>query len=1074
MMTFRHNAILKHILYTILLLSNFNTGFAQAVRTSGNITITFNSTEKLDGALKKLEKVAGTTFAFDPKATANLSVKSRTFTKAALADVLYFLLHEHDYAYENRNGSILIFKTVPKPAVRHQQPGRVSGSIVDDKGGALPGASIRIVETVEVVQSNVDGSYNISLKPGTYSLELTYISYQTQRITGVVISEGKNTTLNVSLKTDAKGLKEVVVTSGYKQASAAGLYAQQKNAAGITDGISAEQIARTPDNNMGQVLKRVSGLSTVDNRYIVVRGLTERYNQGMIDGVVLPSTDMNRRNFSFDVIPAEMVSNVVVNKTATPDVSAEFSGGQVSVNTLDIPLDNFTVFSVGTGFNSNTLGKEFIQAGKRGKYDFLGFDDGHRKLPDGIQSWPRGGSDPPPAFAGPQSQLFSPDVFKLYNSTGGMNQNYRLSAGRVYTFKENQKWGFVAGLSLRNNQETNDFLSVRNMNVYSNYPEPRYALIDTAFGRRNGKIYKYNSTSGAQFNIGMQGETYKIGFKNIYSQTFNNTHYTSIGSRQFVGELNEERDKTNLQDPEVIRVLQHKLDGEHLLGPGGLKLTWLLARSTVRQETKDRTKFNYRLTATKGGVEYFQDPNVITPGSNENDYDYRLFTDTRETDYNWKINLSQPFNFLGDKSLIKAGYSGTRKKRSLSATRLDIVSNDAKFNFFSRPYEEVMAPENIGTGPNQAYYAPDRTNGLQYAGKAMLHAGYLMLDQHFIEKIRLVYGLRAEQYKLKNTQASRFNEGSLRPVTGEGNTNFLPSVNFTYSITPKMNFRASFAKTIIRPDFRETSYFSFYDPYLDANIVGADIFSTRIKNTDLRYEWYPSAGEILSVSGFYKSFDKPIELVADQDGTGGSAKTSQYRFQNQKSALNYGLEIEVRKSLGFMADKEWLRNLTLFGNASVVKSSINTLAYTGVDNKTVVETKEQRALYGQSPYIINGGISYTALDYGLTVSYNRSGPRTYTINTNPGLTEYENGRALLDVQLFGRFLKKKMEAKLNIGNLLNTASVFFINSNGYKNVVGEDRYERTNGKDTYEKEFDDVRYRIKYGVTSNLSVSYKF
>lgn len=230
----------------------------------------------------------------------------------------------------------------------------------------------------------------------------------------------------------------------------------------------------------------------------------------------------------------------------------------------------------------------------------------------------------------------------------------------------------------------------------------------------------------------------------------------------------------------------------------------------------------------------------------------------------------------------------------------------------------------------------------------------------------------------------------------------------------------------------------------------------------------------MSVSGFYKSFDKPIELVAIQDGTGGSAKTSQYRFQNQKSALNYGFEIELRKSMGFVADKEWLRNLTLFGNASVVKSSINTRSYTGVDNKTIVETKEHRALYGQSPYIINGGISYITPDYGLTVSYNRSGPRTYTINTNPGLTEYENGRGLVDLQLFARFLAQKMEIKLNIGNLLNTEAMYFINSNGYKNVVGEDRYERTNGKDTYEKEFDDVRFRIKYGITSNLSVSYKF
>lgn len=990
----------------------------------------------------------------------NYTIKQISCSGITAEQCLERILEGIPFEYTIKGEIITIRKNEPKGASKKK--GKVTGKIVDEYGLSLPGANILVEGTTTVTQTNMDGNFILSLDEGTYILEVSYISFQTKLISDVIVKAGELTKLDVLLKAASSSLKEVVVKSSFKKEAIAGLYVQQKNAAGITDGISAEQIAKTPDNNMGQVLKRISGVSTVDNRYVVVRGLTERYNQGMIDGIVLPSTDMNRRNFSFDVIPAEMVSNVVVNKTATPDVSAEFAGGQVSINTLDIPLKNFLTVAVGTGFNNNTLGKTFIQAGERGKYDFLGFDDGKRKLPSGIQSW---GNGPVPDYAVTQSKLFSPDAFKLQRSTGGLNQNYRLSVGQVYELKNNQKLGFIGGISLRNNQETNEFIDVRGMQYYNNYPEQRLALIDTVYGRRNGQIYKYNTSLGAQLNIGIQGENYKIGFKNLFSQIFNNKFYTSTGSVSEVGVLNETRTKRNLQDPEITNVLQNKLEGEHNLSASGLKLTWMGASTTVKQELKDRIKFAYRLTGVENGVEYFQSPVVTIPGENDPDFDYRLFTSTMEKNYNWAANLSQPFNFLGDKSLVKIGYNGTSKKRSLDATKLKILTEDRNFENFSRPYEDIMTPENMGTGLNQAYYFADGNNGQQFDGKSKFHAGYVMLDQRFLKKLRLVYGIRAEKYDLNNRQLN------YKP-TGEKNTVFLPSVNFTYSLTPKMNLRFSFAKTIIRPDFRETSVFRFYDPYLNADIVGADVKSTKIKNFDVRYEWYPSAGEIISVSGFYKTFDKPLELVAGTDGF----QSRIYRFQNQKDAANYGLEVELRKSLGFIADQQWLRNLSIFGNGALIKSKINTLNY--VKDTIAIESKEKRSLYGQSPYVVNGGITYNNINYGLTLSYNRSGRRTYTISSNPSLTEYENGRNQVDLQLFCRLMKQKLELKMNIGNLLNTESFYYINGNGYK----DNEYPASdpkhvflpnNGTDKYEKDFDDVRYRIKYGVNYSLTLTYK-
>lgn len=1029
------------------------------------VVLSINTENKaLKDVLAELKKKTGFSFVF-AEAVGNISNVSIKKDNANLYEVLKYLSRQKGLNFNQSNYLIAITEMLAKPVPVN--PGKIYGKILDDKGQGLPGASVRVLGSGKSVSSAVDGTYSISVPPGSYTLEISYISYQTKQVTQVVVASEQLVKLDVVLNSSSNALKGVTIKASFKSEAIAGLYVQQKNAAGITDGISAEQIARTPDNNMGQVLKRVSGVSTVDNRYIVVRGLTERYNQGMIDGIVLPSTDMNRRNFSFDVIPAEMVSNVVVNKTATPDVSAEFAGGQVSVNTLDIPLANFTTIAAGTGFNQYTLGKTFIQAGKRGKYDFLGFDDGRRKLPTGVQSW---GNGPAPDYAVVQSKLFSPDAFKLHRSTGGLNQNYRLSTGAVYLLKNDQKIGFIAGLSLRNSQETNEFTDVRGMNYYSSYPKPRFGLIDTVFGRRNGQIYKYNTTLGAQLNMGIQGKNYKIGFKNLFSQIFNNKFYTSEGSLASVGVLNETRTKRNLQDPEITNVMQHKLEGEHTLGTGGPKLTWMGALTTVKQELKDRIKFAYRLTGIENGVEYFQSPVITRSGENEPDFDYRLFTSTREKNYNWAANLSQAFNFLGDKSMFKIGYNGTFKKRKLDATKLKIFTEDPNFDNFDKPYEDIMSPEKMGIGPNQAFYFADGNNGQQFDGKSKFHAGYVMLDQRFLKKLRIVYGIRAEKYDLNNRQ---LNDKTIVKPTGEKNTVFLPSLNFTYSITPEMNLRFAFAKTIIRPDFRETSIFSFYDPYLNANIEGANVKSTKIKNVDVRYEWYPSAGEIISVSGFYKTFDKPIELVAGTDGF----QSRIYRFQNQKDAVNYGLEVELRKSLGFIADRQWLRNLSVFGNGALIKSKINTLSY--IQDTIILENKEKRALYGQSPYVVNGGVAYSDANYGLTLSYNRSGRRTYTISADPNLTEYENGRDQVDLQLYSRFMKRKLELRMNIGNLLNSEAFYYINGNGYTDneYPGSDPkhlYLPYIGTDKYEKEYDDVRYRIKYGVNYSLTLTYKF
>lgn len=261
---------------------------------------------------------------------------------------------------------------------------------------------------------------------------------------------------------------------------------------------------------------------------------------------------------------------------------------------------------------------------------------------------------------------------------------------------------------------------------------------------------------------------------------------------------------------------------------------------------------------------------------------------------------------------------------------------------------------------------------------------------------------------------------------------------------------------------------------MDANISGRQVVSTIVDNLDLRYEWYPSPGEIVSVSGFYKHLDKPIELV-ELDAAGGY-----YSFQNQVAAKNYGVEMEFRKNLGFIADKEWLTNIVLFGNGTLIKSKVELQTQPLPNDNTPAKRlpDQDRPLYGQAPWIVNAGIAWQSDLVGFTASYNRSGQRTYSINANPNLLEYEKGRNLLDLQLSTRFFKKKAEVKLNFSNLLNEYILYYQNITAYENKLGDNGqvtgFNLVNGTAAYEKEKDRVTYRIRTGRTYSVSLTYRF
>lgn len=1011
---------------------------------------------------------------FDKARPVNIKVRNAT-----VEQVLNACFRGQPYSYVIRNKLVMISQaetvvpagpapqaTSPSTA-RLQQHGRISGKVMDNKGEPLPGASVRIIQTRQAVQSGVDGSYNFSIAPGSYTVEVSYISFQTKRVTQVEVKAGQATSLNIVLQPATSELEQVVVTGSFRKESIASLYAQQKNAAGVTNGISAEQISRTPDKNIGESLKRISGVTTFDNKYIVVRGIGERYNAAMLDGTLLPSTDAQSRNFSFDLIPSNLVDNVVVSKTVTPDMNGSFGGGLVQVNTRDIPNENFMSFTAGATFNDQTTGKDFLSH-KRGKYDYLGFDDGRRKFPEGLMlttvSDPeRGLVQAAPELILAQSKKFTTDNFSVYRNIAAPSQNYQLSLGRVYDLKkENSRFGFTGSLSYRNTQS----ISLIEGQTRGSWAQQ---------GNNHGKDYGFNTTWGALLNAGLELGKHRFSFRNTYTHLYDNTFtnitgwsaYREPGDAEPVPSRIEEADA-----PTFTNLLQNKLSGQHQMGK--YKLEWDVARTSVFRNERDMGVADK--ASTKVGADYL----YVYGQANQNGFPMsRHNYENSESHYSWQASASRPFNLGIVRSTAKAGYFGISKHGEFDWV-IAILAGNVGF----RPVSEALDPANMSMDGN--YYTIDPYRMDSYEGKSRNHAGYLMLDHRVGNKLRLVWGLRGEYYKyteVRNNPSSAIVAGtySIKP---DKRWQWLPSANLTYSPLSSLNLRAAYSSSMVRPELMENTQFMRYKPSLGSLMGNQGIYSTRIDSYDLRAEWFPGTGEIISAGAFYKRFDKPAELdkVFQSTHIGYYLKSSDW-------ARVYGLEFELRKNFGFIGGHPIFEDLAAYGNLTFQTSDVK--AYYMAKNPDdlnapdlLLPTTQSRPMYGQTPYLINVGLQYAGERLGLNLAYNKSSYKTYTVSGDLSLIEYEAPRAQIDAQISYRFFNKRLEWKINAGNLLNQASMFYQNEFGvsYEQnpdyVANEDDISeaarlRKGFTEKYEQG-DRVLYKQRYGRSYSTSFTWNF
>ncbi|MCU0444423.1 MAG: TonB-dependent receptor [Microscillaceae bacterium] len=917
------------------------------------------------------------------------------------------------------------------------QTGTIQGQIIDTTANeGVIGANVVIKGTTIGSSTDIEGKYLIpNVVAGTYTIVVSSIGYRAKEIEGVVVQAGKAITLNVKLSEDAKQLEDVVVQAERETYSEISVISEIKLSPVVAVGVSGEQISKTQDSDGAAVLRRLPGISLFDERFIMVRGLGERYNAVLLNGALTPSTEVDVKSFSFDVIPSSVIDRMLVLKSGAPHLPGEYAGGIIQVFTKNAPDENFTNLSISGGYRVGTTFNEMLKY-EGGKTDWLGFDDGTRQLPSNF-----------PNSIVTASATERTDATRLLSSTWlpqsfNAAPDFKIALGLGRRFKVgNVRVGNLTSISYGNSRQ---FLNIQ---------RNRYLKFDSNTQTITGDFFNYQDAQsnqtvriGAIHNWSFAiNKDHKIEFRNLFNQLGS----TQSVFRQGIDSQNGNAEVNNYSlYYENRTIYSGQLAGKHTLGKS--IIDWLGGYSYTNRQEPDFRRF--KSTRPNGSTEPFKVPVPFGTSLNENG---RFFSNLKENVYTGMVNFEHDFGNDSKEIKFKAGVYAERKIRNFNA-RIFTLANPTSNSEFANVTTDIMFnPANIsptiynlveGTVPRDAY---DANNTLL--------AGYASLSLPISEKFSTTFGVRVEH----NEQRLRSNATDVitgRPVrVANIITSILPSLNLAYNLSDKMLLRAAYTSSVNRPEFREIAPFLYYDFNQEFLVQGNPNLKTpKIYNVDLRWEYYPTPAEVIMIGGFYKKFIDPIEF--NVIGAGNSRPTVVY--VNAEFADSYGLEMEVRKSLGTVIPNGFFEKVSMVFNASYIFNEIQLPS-------TVTTQRANRPMMNQSPYLINTGFYYDNEDNNFQVSllYNVFGRRIFYVGdliTDPNDPNagnfpdaYEMPRNTIDLSIT-KGIGKKMEFKFGINDLLNARYRFVQDSNRDGKITSID---------------DDV---ISYRRGQNISLSFKY
>lgn len=873
-------------------------------------------------------------------------------------------------------------------------------------------------EGVKTIKSDVEGRYTFIIELNKiYTIDFSYVGYKLKTINSSKVEKANEVqVIDVLLEETGKKLTDVVVSasrSTNKGATDNALIAFQKNTNTVASVISAESIKRSPDRNTAEILKRTPGASIQEGKFIIVRGLADRYNQAMLNGILLTSTEPDRKTFSFDLFPSQIIDNIIINKAFVPELPGEWAGGLIQVNTKDIPSKNFFNIQLATSANTLVTGKNFFKD-QGGKTDWYGIDDGTRSLPLGYTT--KSNFDTANIAFKTALGKTMPNNWTPVQMTAKPNISLQMNGGFSGTLW-GKKIGGILGVNYAKTYRLQENLNRQNtaneggtFSVLYDYQDDKY-------------IQDINMGAIAGFSIFLNPLN-KISYKAIVNVKSNNAYTNRIGEDFTRGDLVKSNEFVFGQNV----FFTNQLNGEHSLS-NQLKFNWFGAFNILDSYSPDQRRIMYTKSVGTSDSYVLNISNTLSQQSGS-----RIFQDLSDYIYTAGGDLTYKIK----SQTIKAGYLMQIKDRLYDAKLFANFLPSENAALRAQSPDMVFSPQNFGNGTGNLFgFDAIKGRNFRYIANTILNAGFLQFDNKVADGLRVVWGVRVEDYDQLIGSVKKWDPRH----TYSRVTDYLPGINTTIKINQKSNLRLTASQTVIRPELRELSALNIYDFELNASVQGNPLLKrTKITNTDIRYEIYPASGELLTLGAFYKNFANPIEQIFNE-GAGGS---STFTYQNAKKATTYGIELEARKKLS--------KHFTLQANGSLIKSSLK-------DSSLNLD----RPLQGQSPYLINMGLLYDIAEKGFnaTILFNQVGERIYLVGDVQGGAStpniYEAPRALFDFQMSKKFADNKAEIKLTISDILNQKQTFYQN----------------NTSDTkYNSSIDAVRFQRRFGTTFGLSLNY--
>jgi len=855
--------------------------------------------------------------------------------------------------------------------------GRITGRVLEATRGAP--VAMAVVELVGLPQprrtnASVDGRFSFTGVPaGEVAIRVKAIGYGPKLISGVRVPAGGVVTQDVSLSPEAVQLAELNVTAEAERGSVVRAIEEERTAPQIINTIGVEQIEKSPDSDAGQAVQRVSGVTVQDGKYIFVRGLGERYTTTSLNGARIPSTEPERRVVPLDLFPSSLLDGISTAKTFTADQPGDFSGAQVNLKTREFPAERYFAISFSAGFNDAATGKTILRAPTTGR-EWLGFAGSARAIPGVVD---RAGS-----LAGlSQTELNTAiasfrNAWSASSARGAPNGGGGLAFGGEDPFF-GQPVGYIASLTYSYGQEIRD-------------NETRGLAVGDATGTRPFNTYTGQSARntalwGGVLNLSTRlGGTSKIGLNNTYTRGADNEASRLVG---FNEEFGHNFDITRLLFVERS-VRSNQLLGEHRIGNRSF-VEWSASNSKVTRDEPDRSDLVY----LAGTNEWFAAPRSAT----------RTFSDLSENAWETSASYRLTIGKLSNPGSFKFGGLHRHTNRDANSRAYDIVNIGLPPGAARQGTpEEVLSDAHAAAGNFTAFA---NQNAGFYQASERIVAGFAQIDIPLGRRVQLITGARLERWELN--VLSRGVTGQLSPARPR-NTDLLPSVALNVRLTDDQNLRFSATQTLSRPEYRELSTVPYFEQVGLLTTQGnPDLKRALIQNFDVRWELFPTTGEVISIGAFAKRFNNPIEKVIVL-GPG----TNILSFVNAEDATNYGVELELRKSLGFMS----LEPFTVFANTTLMNSEI-TPGNSGIS----ALTNENRPMVGQSEYVVNAGLGYAHPKgaFDATALYNVSGRRILEAGTAELPDAYEEARHLFDVAV--RFnVSDRLSFKVDAKNLLDS------------------------------------------------------